>query len=129
MLSGNLESNREIHNLSHPGIIALRILLESSKGCVNGGRFLTRKSGNVHANRKRGGWTFQVDWKGGSSELVPLVGLKHSNPVDLAEYAVYNQLQEDPVFKLWVKDVLCRRDRIISKSIQDIGGKPTSLES
>ena len=58
MLSGNLESNREIHNLSHPGIIALRILLESSKGCVNGGRFLTRKSGNVNAKKTIRGWNF-----------------------------------------------------------------------
>ena len=57
----------------------------------------------------------QVEWKDGSSEWVPLVDLKHSNPLELAEYAVSNQLQEEPAFKWWVKDVLRRRDRIISK--------------
>ena len=44
-----------------------------------------------------------------------LVDLKHSNPVELAEYAVDNQLLEEPVFKWWVKQVLSRKDRIISK--------------
>ena len=77
--------------------------------------FLTSKSGNVHAKKTTRGWTLQVEWKDGSSEWVPLVDLKHSNPLELAEYAVSNQLQEEPAFKWWVKDVLRRRDRIISK--------------
>ena len=46
---------------------------------------------------------------------MPSVDLKHSNPVDLSEYTVANQFQEDPAFKWWVKDLLRQRDRIISK--------------
>ena len=38
-----------------------------------------------------------------------------SNPVEVAEYAVANQLVEEPAFAWWVKEVLRRRNRIISK--------------
>ena len=76
---------------------------------------MTNKSGNVHAKKTTRGWILQVEWKGGSSEWVPLVDLKHSDPVEFSEYAVANQLQEEPVFKWWVKDVLRWQDRIFSK--------------
>ena len=35
------------------------------------------------------GCRFQVEWKYGSSDWVPLKELKASHPVQLAEYAVY----------------------------------------
>ena len=83
--------------------------INRAEGC------LIRKSGNVHAKKTKRGWNFQVEWKGGFSERVPLVDLKHSNPVELAEYAVSNHFKEEPAFKWLVRDVLRRRDIIISK--------------
>ena len=47
--------------------------------------FLTIKSGNVHVKKKMRGWTLQVKQRVRSSEWVPLVDFKHSNPVELAE--------------------------------------------
>jgi hypothetical protein len=44
---------------------------------------------------------------------VPLADLKESNPVELAEYAVANRLQEEPAFMWWVSLVLRKRNRII----------------
>jgi hypothetical protein len=44
-----------------------------------------------------------------------LKDLKASNPIELAEYAVGNQLVEEPAFRWWVKDALRTRNRIISK--------------
>ena len=41
--------------------------------------------------------------------------LKNSNPVEVAEYAVANCIQDGPAFAWWVKTVLRRRNRIISK--------------
>ena len=41
--------------------------------------------------------------------------LKASNPIELAEYVVGNQLVEAPAFSWWVKDALRTRNRIISK--------------
>ena len=44
-----------------------------------------------------------------------LKDLKNSNPVEVAEYAVANRVQDEPAFAWWVKTVLRRRNRIISK--------------
>ena len=60
-------------------------------------------------------WSIKVEWKDGSVSWVPLKDLKASNPVELAEYAVANNIEEEPAFKWWVKDTLRKRDRIISK--------------
>ena len=61
------------------------------------------------------GWELLVEWKDGSMNWVPLKDLKNSNPVDLAEYAVANALEEEPAFKWWIPHTLKKRDRIISK--------------
>jgi hypothetical protein len=45
----------------------------------------------------------------------PLKDLKESNPVQVAQYAALNQIADEPAFAWWVKKVLRRRDRIISK--------------
>ena len=41
--------------------------------------------------------------------------LNVSNPVELAEYAVANIIEDEPAFKWWVKDFPHKRDQIISK--------------
>ena len=38
------------------------------------------------------GWDFCVQWKDGSSHWVALKDLKHSNPVELADYAIITRL-------------------------------------
>jgi hypothetical protein len=61
------------------------------------------------------GWKLLRQWRDGSSTWVPLVDLKESNPVELAEYAVANRLQEEPAFKWWGSSALRKRNRIIGK--------------
>ena len=51
----------------------------------------------------------------GSSTWVPLKDLKVSNAVELAEYAVANNIADEPAFNWWVKNTLKKRDIIISK--------------
>ena len=41
--------------------------------------------------------------------------LKASKPIEFAGYAVANSIEDGPEFKWWVKDVLCKRDQIISR--------------
>ena len=41
--------------------------------------------------------------------------LKDSNTVEFSEYAVSKNIEDEPDFKWWVKDVLCKRYQIISK--------------
>jgi len=56
-----------------------------------------------------------VEWMDGSSYWVPLKDLKASNPVELAEYAIANNIAHEPAFKWWVKATLRTKDRIIGK--------------
>ena len=41
--------------------------------------------------------------------------LKASNPVELAEYVVANNIEDEPEFNWWVNDILRKQDLIISK--------------
>ena len=70
--------------------------------------FTNNRSGTEIPKKTTHGWSLQVDWKSGTSTWVPLKDLKESNPVELAEYAVANQINEEPAFKWWVPYVLCR---------------------
>ena len=72
-------------------------------------------NGNRTAKKTTRGWHLLCNWKDGSCDWVALKDLKDSNPVELAEYAVANRIQDEPAFKWWVADVLRKRNRIISK--------------
>ena len=77
--------------------------------------FFTSKNGNRVPKTTTRGWQLLVEWKDNSTDWIPLKDLKESNPVELAEYAVLNKLLDEPAFAWWAKDVLRRRNRIISK--------------
>jgi hypothetical protein len=70
--------------------------------------------GNIGTNDKqRGrmrltrGWFLLVQWRDGSVVWWEnLKDLKASNPVEVAEYAVVNQLVKEPAFKWWVPHML-----------------------
>ena len=56
-----------------------------------------------------------MEWKDDSFDWVPLKDLEQFNPVDLDEYAIENEISDEPAFNLGVKNTLQHRDRIISK--------------
>ena len=56
-----------------------------------------------------------VNWKDGSSDWIKLKDIKDSYPVEIAEYAVANQIANELAFNWWVQTVLRKRNRIISK--------------
>ena len=60
------------------------------------------------------GWELLVLWSDGSKTWIPLKYLKESNPVDVADFAVAENLQEEPAFAWWVPFTLRKRDAIIS---------------
>ena len=60
------------------------------------------------------GWFLQVLWKDGSTSWEPLRNLKESNPVQVAEYATANKIEDEAAFAWWVPYTLKKRDRIIS---------------
>ena len=71
--------------------------------------FLTKKC--RHKMRQSTmGWSFQIKWKSGSTEWVPLKDLKETNPVDVFDYATDRRIEKEPEFPLWVPYTLRKRD-------------------
>jgi hypothetical protein len=77
--------------------------------------FTISYNGNKVPKKTTRGWKLLCQWKDNSTSWVPLVDLKDSNPVELAEYAVANRIDQEPAFRWWVADVLRKRNRIIAK--------------
>ena len=77
--------------------------------------YSTSHNGNQVPKPTTKGWELQVEWKDGSSEWIPLKLLKENNPIEVAEYAVANKIEDQPAFALWVPNVLRWRKRIFSK--------------
>ena len=86
-----------------------RSAVDITKGYVT-----TRKGVRIPKTTTRG-WKLLCQWKDGSSDWIDLKHLKDSNPIELAEYAVANRVQEEPAFKWWVSETLRTRNRIIGK--------------
>ena len=61
------------------------------------------------------GWQLLCQWKDGSTNWVALKDMKNSYPVQVADYAVANRIDDEPAFAWWVPTVLKKRTRILSK--------------
>ncbi len=74
------------------------------------------KKGDYNAHwRSTRGWELLVEWHDGSMDWMPLADLKASNPLQVAEYAKANKIDDEPAFKWWVPYVLKKKNRIINK--------------
>jgi len=60
------------------------------------------------------GWDLSVTWKDGSEQWIKLKDLKESNPLEVAEYARSNNLEEEPAFRWWVPYTLKKRQHTVS---------------
>ena len=72
-------------------------------------------TGNERMKRTTRGWELYVRWKDGDSNWVSLKDLKDSYPIELAEYAVSNNLQHEPAFAWWVPYTLRKKKAILQK--------------
>ena len=61
------------------------------------------------------GWKLLVEWNDGTEAWMPLSELKELNPIKVVEYAIANQIQDEPAFTWWVPHILRKRTRIINK--------------
>ena len=66
--------------------------------------FIKSSSSKIYQNSTTCGCKLLVEWKDGSVDWVPLMDLKKSNPVELAEYVVENEISDEPALNWWVKD-------------------------
>lgn len=60
------------------------------------------------------GWYLHALWKDGSMSWIPLKELKEANPVETAEYAIANGIQDEAVYIWWVPYIICKQDLIIA---------------
>ena len=77
--------------------------------------FVTTKTGVMRRRQTTKGWKLLISWKDGSLSWVSRKEIKESNPVEIAESAVANEILEEPAFAWWARHVLRKRDRIIRK--------------
>ena len=75
---------------------------------------ISRNGNKTHKPTTRG-WQLLVEWKDGTSDWVALKDLKESNPIEVAEFAMQNQIHDEPAFAWWVNTVIKHKNRIISK--------------
>ena len=73
-------------------------------------------NGNKRRKETTKGWEVCIKWKYGSSTWNQVKDVKESFPGQLLEYAVLDQIADEPSFAWWIKKVLKKRDRIISKT-------------
>ena len=60
------------------------------------------------------GWKICLQWVDGSTSWHPMNVVKNSFPIQLADYAVTHNLQDEQGFFWWIKHTLKKRDCIIS---------------
>ena len=83
---------------------------------------LTHEQSKITINNKEvpikttKGWYFHIRWKDGTTTWVPLHELKESNPCEVADYCLANDIHDLPAFKWWIPHTLKKRNHII-KSI------------
>ena len=90
------------------GHMKLKNALDKPKG------YITSNNGQKNLVKTTKGWEIQVQWKDGLRSWVPMVDVKESYPIELAEYASANNICEEPVFAWWIPFTLKKRDNIIS---------------
>ena len=76
-------------------------------------RFVTIRE-RQYPKKTTKGWHLCVEWRDGTTTWEKLSDLKESYPVEVAEYAVNQGIDDEPAFGWWVKHVLKKRNRIIS---------------
>ena len=97
--------------------LILDCILEHSKddsAVDKADKYLITKKGRRRLRKSTVGWKILVRWKDGNEQWVPLRLLKDNYPVEMAEYAKANSLEDEPAFCWWVPYTLRKRDAILS---------------
>ena len=74
----------------------------------------TTVNGRKTRRKTTKGWDFCVEMNDGTLQWLPLSLVKEQVPVEIAEYVVANDLQDEPAFAWWVPFTLKKRDTIIN---------------
>lgn len=72
------------------------------------------KDGRKRLRQTTRGWKLLVKFQDGSTEWFDLKDLKEAYPVELAEYAKAERINDQPAFAWWVPYTLRKRERIVA---------------
>lgn len=86
-------------------------------------------SGNMQNEQTTGGWKSHIRWKDGSGDWVELKDLKDLHPVQLANYAIENQVHNEQALTRWMPCVQKKRRKAATqkKSNPSAGLRPTNM--
>ena len=87
-------------------------------------KYVTTKLGTKRLRKTTKGWKLLVLWKHGSQQWVPLQLLKEANPIEVSEYAIAQDIDDEPAFAYLVPYVTRKRDSIV-KSVNSRIAKAT----
>ena len=59
------------------------------------------------------GWWLLASFKDGTEEWIKLKDFKESNPLEVADYAVANQIADEPAFAWWVPRIIKKKTRVL----------------
>lgn len=76
--------------------------------------WLTSYNGHQSPWRTSKGWELCNSWKDGSTSWLHLKDLRSSNPLQVTEYAIAHNLQDEPAFSWWINDVQQQHNHIIN---------------
>jgi hypothetical protein len=77
--------------------------------------FVIMSNGVKRRKETTQGWQILCQWKDGSTNWVALKDTKQSYPIQLAEYAIANRIDDEPAFAWWVSSVMRKREQILAK--------------
>ena len=77
--------------------------------------FIISPNGGKRRIETTKGHEILLQWKDGSTTWEAMKDIKECYSVQLAEYAIQNNIQNDPAYAWWVPHVIKKRERIISK--------------
>jgi hypothetical protein len=74
---------------------------------------LDKRTGKQIMKQTTDGWELEVEWRESSTSWLPLKELKEINIVDVAQYAVDNQIEYEPAFEWCVRGLFKKKNRLI----------------
>ena len=77
-------------------------------------KYIKSKNWQMKLRQTTVSWSFLVRMKDGNKSWTPLRVLKKPNPVDIVDYVLSLNINNDPAFSWWVPYTLRKRDFIIS---------------
>lgn len=115
LIAENLFSQVDEEGVTHTALTEITDHRRTDEALPKEDGYVISHNGTKRPIITTAGWELLVGFKDGSASWVPLKQLKDTAPVDVAEYALSSKIDSEPAFNWWVKDVLRKRDRIISK--------------